>query len=81
MHSRGGDDEHSKDYHSSLVGGHHIDIRTTHKILQCGFYWASIYRDSRDFVKSCNQFQRQGNISQCEELPMTPNLELELFYV
>ena len=32
--------------HSSSVGGHHSGIRTTHKILQCVYYWPTIYQDA-----------------------------------
>lgn len=68
-------------YHSLSVSGHHSSIQIAHKILQCGFYWPSIYKDAYDFAKAFDQCQHQGNISRRQELPMTPILELELFDV
>lgn len=67
--------------HSSQVGGHHDGSWTARKVLQCGYYRPTLYKDAYDLVKSCNQCQRQGNISKRQELPMTPILEVELFDV
>lgn len=67
--------------YSPPVRGFHGGTRTTHKILQCGYYWPIIYKDAHNFSSTCYQYQCQGNISRCHELPMTPILELELFYV
>lgn len=47
--------------HSSLVGGHHGGARTIEKILQCGYYWPTIYRDAHDLAQSCDQCQWLGN--------------------
>ncbi|XP_055824793.1 uncharacterized protein LOC129893304 [Solanum dulcamara] len=44
------------------------------------YYWPTIYKDAHDLVKSCDQCQIQGNISRLQELPMTPIMEVELFY-
>ncbi|XP_047256140.1 uncharacterized protein LOC124888896 [Capsicum annuum] len=46
--------------HSYPVGGHHIGARIAHKILQCGYYWQTIYKDSHDYAAACDQCQRQG---------------------
>ncbi|XP_049394754.1 uncharacterized protein LOC125859057 [Solanum stenotomum] len=67
--------------HSSPVGGHDGGARTAHKILQCGYYWPTIHQDAVDIVRSCDVYQRQGAISQCHELPMTPILEVDLLNV
>nr|GEU84618.1 reverse transcriptase domain-containing protein [Tanacetum cinerariifolium] len=34
-----------------------------------GFFWPTIYKDAHDLVKSCDSFQRQGKISQRDEMP------------
>ena len=67
--------------HSSPVGGHHGGMRTVQKILQCWYYWPTIYKDAHVYARACDQCQRQGNISRRHELPMTTILELELFDV
>ena len=68
-------------YHSSPVGGYHSGIRTAHKILQCGYYWATIHQDSHKFDKACDRYQRDGDISRKQELPLNPILVIELFDV
>ena len=67
--------------HSSPVGGHHSDIRTTHKILQCGYYWPTLHQDAHEFAKSCDRFQRDVGISRKQELLLNPILVIELFDV
>jgi len=39
--------------HASPVGGHHGGVRTTAKVLQSGYYWPSLYKDSYEFLKRC----------------------------
>ncbi|XP_070031890.1 uncharacterized protein [Nicotiana tomentosiformis] len=41
--------------HSSSYGGHHGGARTTAKVLSCGFYWPTLYKDASDFVKCCDE--------------------------
>lgn len=67
--------------HSSIVGGHHSGAWTTHKILQWGYYWPTIFNDVHDYEGACDQCQRQRNTSQRQELLVTTILELELFDV
>ena len=65
--------------HSLPVGGNHSGIRTAHKILHCGYYWATIHQDSHHFAKSYDCCQREGGISKRKELPMNPIMVIELF--
>ena len=66
---------------SSPVGRHHSGIRTTHKILQCGYYWPTLHQDAHGFAKACDRCQRDGGISRKQELPLNPILVIELFDV
>ncbi|XP_055800321.1 uncharacterized protein LOC129869705 [Solanum dulcamara] len=68
-------------YHSSPVIGHHSGARIAQKLLQCKYYWATIYRNAYDLEKSCNKCQRHDAISRLQEFPLTPMLEVELFDV
>ena len=56
-------------YQSREAGGHFGPERTSAKVLQCGFYWPTLFKDCRAFVLSCNQCQRSGNISKKHEMP------------
>ena len=67
--------------HSWEVGGHFGATKTTAKILQSGFYWPSLFKDSFYFVSNCDKCQRVGNISKKNEMPLTNILEIELFDV
>ena len=50
--------------HSYACGGHFGPKRTSRKVLKCGFYWPSIFKDAYVFRKSCENCQRIGNINQ-----------------
>ncbi|GJS27110.1 reverse transcriptase domain-containing protein [Tanacetum coccineum] len=55
--------------HNGPTGGHHGANYTAKKVFDSGFYWPTIYRDAHDMVKSCDSCQRQGKISQKDEMP------------
>nr|GFA12984.1 reverse transcriptase domain-containing protein [Tanacetum cinerariifolium] len=55
--------------HNGPTGGHHGPNYTAKKVFDSGFYWSIIYRDAHDLVKFCDACQRQGNISQTDEMP------------
>ncbi|CAM8903156.1 unnamed protein product [Rhodiola kirilowii] len=67
--------------HSSSYGGHGSASKTTSKILQSGFYWPNMFKDTYEFVKACNECQRMGNIARREEMPQKGILEVEIFDV
>ena len=49
--------------HSSPFGGHFGAQRTAAKVLQCGFYWPSLFKDSYIFVKTCNECNGPNNFT------------------
>ncbi|GJV66508.1 reverse transcriptase domain-containing protein [Tanacetum coccineum] len=55
--------------HNGPTRGHHGANYTAKKVFDSGFYWSTIYRDAHDLVTRCDAFQRQGKISQCDEMP------------
>ncbi|KAI3772812.1 hypothetical protein L6452_04006 [Arctium lappa] len=67
--------------HQSAYGGHFGGQRTAVKVLQSGFYWPTLFKDSHNFVQRCNECQRSGSISQKNEMPLNGILEVELFDV
>ena len=44
--------------HDEPCGGHFADKRTAYKVLQLGYYWPSIFRDTKKYVKQCDRCQR-----------------------
>nr|GEV63012.1 DNA-directed DNA polymerase [Tanacetum cinerariifolium] len=55
--------------HYGPTGGHYVPNYTTKKVFDSGFYWPTIYRDAQDLVKHYDVCQRQGKISQRDEMP------------
>ncbi len=70
-----------KHCHELEVGGHHSASKTASKVLQSGFWWPTLFRDSQEFCVSCDRCQRTGNISQRNEMPQKGILEVEIFDV
>nr|GFA33814.1 reverse transcriptase domain-containing protein [Tanacetum cinerariifolium] len=54
--------------HSGPTGGHYGANYTAKKVFDSGFYWPTIYKDAFELVKCCDSCQRQGKISQKDEM-------------
>ncbi|GJR16359.1 reverse transcriptase domain-containing protein [Tanacetum coccineum] len=67
--------------HNGPTGGHHGANYTAKKVFDFGFNWPTIYRDAHDMVKSCDSCQRQGKISQKDEMPQNAIQVCEIFDV
>ncbi|CAN6679380.1 unnamed protein product [Malus baccata var. baccata] len=67
--------------HTYVCGGHFGTQRTALKVLECGFYWPTIFRDARTFCMSCDICQRTGNIGPKQQMPQTPIFSVEIFDV
>nr|GEU34861.1 reverse transcriptase domain-containing protein [Tanacetum cinerariifolium] len=65
--------------HYGPTGGHHGSNYTAKKVFDSGFYWPTIYRNAQDLVKNCDVCQRQGNISQRDEMPQNSIQVCEIF--
>nr|GFA70744.1 reverse transcriptase domain-containing protein [Tanacetum cinerariifolium] len=63
------------------TGGHHGANLTAKKIFDAGFFWPTIYKDAYEFVKNCDSCQRQGKISQRDEMPQNSIQTCEIFDV
>nr|GFB80865.1 reverse transcriptase domain-containing protein [Tanacetum cinerariifolium] len=55
--------------HSGPTGGHYRANYTVKKVFDSGFYWPTIYKDAFELIKRCDSCQRQGKISQNDEMP------------
>nr|GEU54047.1 reverse transcriptase domain-containing protein [Tanacetum cinerariifolium] len=67
--------------HYGPTGRHHGPNYTAKKVFDSGFYWPTIYRDAQDLVKNCDVCQRQGKISQRDEMPQNSIQVCEIFDV
>jgi hypothetical protein len=68
-----------KFYHSEACGGHSSSKKTTAKILQCRFYWPTIFKDTHAFCKTCEKCQKLGSISKHHMIPLNLILVIEIF--
>uniref|UniRef100_A0A2N9I7N6 RNA-directed DNA polymerase n=1 Tax=Fagus sylvatica TaxID=28930 RepID=A0A2N9I7N6_FAGSY len=65
--------------HSEACGGHFSIKKTAAKILQCGFYWPTLFKDTNDFCRTCERCQKLGAISRRNMMPLNPILIIEIF--
>nr|GFB32770.1 reverse transcriptase domain-containing protein [Tanacetum cinerariifolium] len=55
--------------HSGPTGGHYRANYTAKNVFDSGFYWPTIYEDAYELIKRRDSCQRQGKISQKDEMP------------
>nr|GEV05840.1 reverse transcriptase domain-containing protein [Tanacetum cinerariifolium] len=67
--------------HSGPTGGHYGANYTAKKVFDLGFYWPTIYKDAFELVKNCDSCQRQGKISQKDEMLQNAIQVCEIFDV
>jgi hypothetical protein len=67
--------------HDHACGGHFSAKKTAAKILQCGFYWPTLFRDAHTYCTSCERCQKLGSISRRNMMPLNPILIVEIFDV
>eukprot|EP00253_Pinus_taeda_P018929 PITA_18929 len=65
--------------HNEPCGGHFSDRRTAYKILLLGYYWPSIFRDTKEYVKRCDSCQRMGKPTLLNEILLQPQVLIEPF--
>ncbi|GJY71089.1 reverse transcriptase domain-containing protein [Tanacetum coccineum] len=67
--------------HEGPTGGHHSANITARKVFDAKFFWPMIYKDAYELIKSCDACQRQGKISQRDEMPQNAIQVCEIFDV
>ncbi|GKC22576.1 reverse transcriptase domain-containing protein [Tanacetum coccineum] len=67
--------------HNRPTGGHYGANYTAKKVFDSGLFWPTIYRDAYDLVTRCDACQRQGKISQRDEMPQNAIKVYEIFDV
>nr|GEU51737.1 reverse transcriptase domain-containing protein [Tanacetum cinerariifolium] len=67
--------------HEGPTGGYHGANLTAKKVFDAGFFWPTIYRYAHAMIKSCDTCQRQGKISQKDEMPQNAIQVCEIFNV
>ncbi|KAL3694641.1 hypothetical protein R1sor_008292 [Riccia sorocarpa] len=65
--------------HQEAAGGHYAMKNTVAKILEAGYWWPSMYKDTHLFIKSCDNCQRIGKPTATTQWPLVPILPLAPF--
>ncbi|GJY47130.1 reverse transcriptase domain-containing protein [Tanacetum coccineum] len=65
--------------HNGPTGGHHGANYTARKVFDSGFFWPTIFKDAFNLVKHCDVCQRQGKISQRDEMPQNAIQVCEIY--
>ena len=56
--------------HEDEAGGHMSGETTARKLLQAGYWWETIFKDSQEWVKSCDELQRTRKPLPCDMVPL-----------
>ncbi|GKB48378.1 reverse transcriptase domain-containing protein [Tanacetum coccineum] len=67
--------------HTRPTGGHISSSVTGRKVYELGFFWPSIFKYAKDYVKKCDACQRSGNISSRSEMAQNNIHVCEVFDV
>ncbi|GKE22178.1 reverse transcriptase domain-containing protein, partial [Tanacetum coccineum] len=67
--------------HNGPTGGHYSANYTAKKVFNSGLFWPTICQDAHDLVTRCEACQRQGKISQHDEMPQNAIQMCEIFNV
>ena len=68
-----------KAFHDEPCGEHFAKKRTAYKILSLGYYWPSLFKDTKEYVKRCDSCQRVGKPTPSNEMPLQPQVCIEPF--
>ena len=60
---------------------HFSGKKTTAKVLQSGFYWSTLFKDTYEFSKTYLRCQVVGNNSKKNMMPLNPILVVKIFNV
>lgn len=63
-----------KDSHQGIESGHFSSEIIGMKIFQGGLWWPTMLKDAHEFVKQCEQCQREGKPTQVDRIPQQPVL-------
>eukprot|EP00253_Pinus_taeda_P023161 PITA_23161 len=68
-----------KSCHDGPYGGYFANQKTSHTFLQMGYYWPTIFKDGKKFVRACDSCQRMDCPGQSDGMPLHPQLVIEPF--
>ena len=68
-------------YHDQAYGGHFSGRKIAAKVLHCGSYWPTLFRDGFEYYKSCPGCQQLDMISRRDMMPLNSIIVAVIFDV
>jgi len=65
--------------HNEPCGGHFANKRTAYKVLLLVYYWPSLFKNAKEYVKRCDSCQRMGKHVPSNAMPLQPQVLIEPF--
>jgi hypothetical protein len=65
--------------HEGIAGIHYAGKATMQKVLRTGLWWLTVHRDSKDYCQRCDVCQRVGKPNRQDEIPLKPQVTLQVF--
>jgi hypothetical protein len=65
--------------HEGITGGHYVGKETMQKVLRAGLWWPTLHKDAKEYYRACDVCQRVGKPSRRDEMPLAPQLTLQVF--
>jgi hypothetical protein len=65
--------------HEGIVGGHYAGKDTIQKVLRIGLWWPTIHKDAKEYFQKCDVCERVGKPNIRDEIPMRPQVTLQVF--
>jgi hypothetical protein len=65
--------------HEGIAGGNYAGKPTTQKVLHVGLWWPTVHKDAKEYCQTCDVCQRVGKPSRRDEMPLMPQVTLQVF--
>jgi hypothetical protein len=67
------------EYNEGIARGHYAGKDTAQKVLRAGLWWPTIHQDAKKYYQQCNVCQRVGKPNRKDEMPLHPQVTLQVF--
>ena len=68
-----------KELHKGNAGGHFSQDITVRKVLDAGYWWPTLYKDTYDYCQTCHECQKTGGLSKLVSTKLITTLPAEPF--
>jgi hypothetical protein len=65
--------------HEGIVGGHYVGKYTIQNILRTELWWPTVHKYAKEYFHKCDVCQRVGKPNRRDEIPLRPQVTLQVF--